>query len=1284
MGAACASIQKILANLTPSRRSFVKRTHYGSKTLQPISQSSPMKSHLAYPLAGILTLTAAAWSQVVQSAQELSPEVPKTTVTPQTVTSGPPLPKESAETAEQRQEAGELQAKQFPVVLDDSIPLPIPAIVEPGSDGDRIVQESQGDPFFLSFIAGPYSPPETELVDPVLLAMNGQFGDARPGNDTFAMVMFKKRITEERLAELRAMDCRILGFHPHYTLKVAIPVDRVLDVSILDYVRWIGPPQTWQKVHPALRLELEDKAPGDQVDIYVNVFESDMNENSSTEFFGSAWTVDADDTEGTRVEDPESGLRRYQSNGWMQQRLESMGLNILEYRPDIDSFVASGSVELVAELTALDFVQFVEPIPLDETHMAPHDESIPMISADQTRSAYDGGTNMVAQVGIIDSGVENSHNDLGVNGVGWNCISATTSWDDTVNGGLGHGTHVAGTILGDGTVEADHTGVAPGTARFNTAQRLFNYRRFPNPCSASLSTILNRMNTPFNGGTVPHVINNSWGSTLPGGVVPTGTEADARTVDTHVYSTGQVCVWSSGNYPVQNLGVQAAAKNALTVGNAYDHFSGAVPGDLASDSGRGPASDNRWKPNVNAPGHFVSSLIANNNSGYASYSGTSMAAPHVTGLIAQLVDHYSWLRDREPAEFAARLMATAQTKDGQVLTFASNAHLDNFGAGRVNAYRAHYDSTNRWESFNWSPNVSSGNASTGDFTVPAGVSRLVVVMHYNEVSGSSGAGTALVNNWDLWIDRAPFTASTNSGEYSAQQSSRDNTEIRILNNPIAGNYRWKAHPNSTTSTMHLAVTVLYVLDDITPSNTMTVTASDTFVQPNEQLLLDVSLGTSDYFSAATFLDMDGNSRTIHGKSLTMADGIASNLSQSASATDYLTLGDVRVNQSRNASYRVSYATQGTKNATFVAESENAATISATAQIVVDGTQPGAVSSLQSPSHPANGWSNDPTINYTWLAATDNLSGVQGYGIFETSSATTPGATLDIGPVTTYTSATHASSTTPRYFNIRTVDNSGNWDTNYVSTGPYYIDTIAPDAPTFASSTIAQGATSCDGALTVSWNAANDLHSGISGYGLRWTSNPNATVATSLITTGTSRSTNRPTGTWYLRVRTRDVAGNWSSTTTGTSTFGPFYITGECGETFCDPAILNSTGMPGRLHSTGSDRVSQNNLTLRVEDLPTNEFGYFLVGTAQGPPVTPGGSQGRYCLGGSTGRYNLAGQIKYSGATGAFSLGINLTSMQINPNTAVAAGQTWRFQAWYRDRNPFTTSNFTNGLEVMFR
>ena len=312
----------------------------------------------------------------------------------------------------------------------------------------------------------------------------------------------------------------------------------------------------------------------------------------------------------------------------------------------------------------------------------------------------------------------------------------------------------------------------------------------------------------------------------------------------------------------------------------------------------------------------------------------------------------------------------------------------------------------------------------------------------------------------------------------------------------------------------------------------------------------------------------------------------------------LTLGDITDNHDRAATWTLRYGTEGTKSVSVEARSDNMIDKNATVNIVVDGTEPGAVSGLTSTSHAINEWSNDPTIDYAWTPAVDTLSGIDGYGIFETSIAFSPGAVLDIGAVSSYTSPAWTSSTSPRYFNIRSVDRSGNWDTDHESTGPYFIDVTEPGLATFAGSTHPVGTARCERTITVSWSAATDAHSGVEGYGLFWTTSPTSAPADVLDTTGTSDTVTLAPGTYYLNMKTLDVAGNWTSTY---SSFGPFIISDECGTNYC-MANPSSTGAPARIRALGSDTAAANDLTIEAYDMPLNTFG--LLATSLAPASSP--------------------------------------------------------------------------------
>ena len=137
-----------------------------------------------------------------------------------------------------------------------------------------------------------------------------------------------------------------------------------------------------------------------------------------------------------------------------------------------------------------------------------------------------------------------------------------------------------------------------------------------------------------------------------------------------------------------------------------------------------------------------------------------------------------------------------------------------------------------------------------------------------------------------------------------------------------------------------------------------------------------------------------------------------------------------------------------------------------------------------------------------------------------------------------------------------------------------------------------------------------------------------------------------------------------------------------GTNYCT-ALPNSSGQVGLITARGSAVVADNDVELEASGLPLNQFGYFLASPAQDFVMFPGGSSGNLCLGGGSQLGRYADDVQNSGAVGFFTLQIDLTSVPIAAapfSVAMQAGDSWNFQAWYRDGS---TSNFTDGVEIGF-
>lgn len=151
---------------------------------------------------------------------------------------------------------------------------------------------------------------------------------------------------------------------------------------------------------------------------------------------------------------------------------------------------------------------------------------------------------------------------------------------------------------------------------------------------------------------------------------------------------------------------------------------------------------------------------------------------------------------------------------------------------------------------------------------------------------------------------------------------------------------------------------------------------------------------------------------------------------------------------------------------------------------------------------------------------------------------------------------------------------------------------------------------------------------------------------------------------------------------GAFPFDPYHCGPACegfvGVTTC-ASLPNSTGVGAFLEGVGSTTVSDQFLVLNVTNIPRNQFGLFVISSSAGSQMLGGGSQGLLCVGFPLVRFNA---VVSDRGTGVASFAPDLDS--INGIGAIQPGESWYFQYWFRDQNPFLTSNTSTALRVDFR
>jgi|GEM_PF-4533946 len=243
-------------------------------------------------------------------------------------------------------------------------------------------------------------------------------------------------------------------------------------------------------------------------------------------------------------------------------------------------------------------------------------------------------------------------------------------------GGFGHGTHVAGTIVGQNTGSSQSIlGVAPDALVFHY-RVIESFTPLANVLAGIEMVTIDR----------PDVINMSlgWG---PGHNPRTSpvhlTSIAVNNVKlAHPYITFVISAGNSGtSADFLAIGSPGSATTAITVASATAHMSG-----VSSFSSRGPVVYSfEIKPDITAHGSDVWSAWP--GGGYRSASGTSMSAPHIAGAVALMLE-YAISTTGQPwtsQEIKARMMNTAQAFGNGVFVTGAG-YVDVYAAARGSAF----------------------------------------------------------------------------------------------------------------------------------------------------------------------------------------------------------------------------------------------------------------------------------------------------------------------------------------------------------------------------------------------------------------------------------------------------------------------------------------------------------------------------------------------------------------------------------------------------------------------
>ena len=513
-------------------------------------------------------------------------------------------------------------------------------------------------------------------------------------------------------------------------------------------------------------------------------------------------------------------------------------------------------VDLAAVLAepALGWLRPIPTIGFDNDRSRDHME----INTFQSGNPYfttplDGSGEIVA---VADTGIDHDHGDFGsridakVDMVGDGSTADTDS---------GHGTHVACTIVGDGT-RGGYKGVASGA---NLYFQAMEQDSTGNMYSASINYLVN---TAYDNGARTH--SNSWGSqdaSVNGQYTSDSEDVDDRANYYDRYYNGRqgmTIIFAAGNDGPDpgSIGPPSTAKNSLTVGMHQSRYSGS-PDTVMSGSGRGPTDDGRIKPDILAPGGYIRSCRAQeaqDTSGsswtqqwYMEYTGTSMATPNAAGA-AVLVREYLTeiaLRPSPQGALVKALLVLGAEDIG-----SRNIPNNNEGWGRINLENSLAPSGNRgiWVD-DRSVMSNSGSVKTYTFEVEQASFSFKAVLTWSDERGSRLSSSQLVNDLDLEVEAPDGTLylgnvfASGSSQVGGTRDTVNNLEVVLVDVASVGTWTVRvkdaSHGGSRSQPFAIAISGNGV-NDLRPDPTpveASITTATPIPQVGESVLLSAHI-----------------------------------------------------------------------------------------------------------------------------------------------------------------------------------------------------------------------------------------------------------------------------------------------------------------------------------------------------------------------------------------------------------------------------------------------------------
>lgn len=547
----------------------------------------------------------------------------------------------------------------------------------------------------------------------------------------YYVVQFDGPVRSSWREPLEALGVRFLQYLPDHAFFARVPRDALDDLAEADHVRYVGPIHPAYRVHPLLIDDL--RSPVHQ-DLLILSWVPESIGRVVHEVSNAGGRVTMVDHDRVKASLPLSTVR-----GMLMD--PSLAIRWIE-------------MDLPMEMVNDNDARTINARQQSDGQYDPTGDSL--WSYDPSDDSFEGFTGRNVTVAVADSGLDTSHPAFEGRIVEYFDYDNNGEFDDD-----GHGTHVAGTVLGNGSwrssdvgQDGKYAGMAPEAllvvqeAILGTSSGANNMGRDAEGQGATISS-------------------NSWISGYFGDYNGQCEAYDQLTHDANNVKPGEqpiFYVFGAGNDGDRGEGSirpPSLAKNVLSVGSTGNERWGASPNTVSGFSSQGPAEDGRIKPDVLAPGHVVASSRSSypgSNTGYArpadgqnSYvyaSGTSMATPGAAGATAVVTQYIREEEDHEPSPALLKAILINGATPLPGYTYPGNVQ----GWGRIDLEKSLIE-TDDYQIYRQDQEVEVNTDPGSDVVTYWFLVRsdqpLKITLTWSDAPGTVNADKHLINDLDL-------------------------------------------------------------------------------------------------------------------------------------------------------------------------------------------------------------------------------------------------------------------------------------------------------------------------------------------------------------------------------------------------------------------------------------------------------------------------------------------------------------------------------------------------------